>query len=101
MAFAVVLEDERSQERERVLERRSAFHELIPPLSDAAFRCVGFIDPYGHVVFNRLQLPLLVDELRILLPRADQEQRDFIGAVLGLAQKCMERPHLYLRFKGD
>ena len=64
-------------------------------------RCLGFIDPYGHTIFNQIQIPVLLDELRALAPTLQppfglrvRDLMDFIAA-------AQDHPHYYVRFVGE
>jgi hypothetical protein len=72
------------------------------PVGDQSFPLFQYIDPYGNVVFNPLQMPQLLGELELLLNRAtDQESRLLLARVRELAIQCRDSNHLYLRFVGD
>jgi hypothetical protein len=77
------------------------FDRLLP-LDDASFRCLGVVDPYGDTIFNRLQMPFLLDELaRLDLSSVNESERRGLLRLEALAIRCQEEPHLYLRFIGD
>jgi hypothetical protein len=58
--------------------------------------CLRFIDPYGDAVFNRAQLPILIDELRAVL-RDEQHPRTraHLEEVIGLAAQAAGEVHTY------
>jgi hypothetical protein len=61
-----------------------------------------FIDLYGQTVFNRLQMPALIEEFQRL--RADvpsEAARDSLTRIIELAERCQNEVHLYLVFVGD
>jgi hypothetical protein len=77
------------------------FDRLLP-LDDASYRCLGVVDPYGDTVFNRLQMPFLLDDLaRLDLSSANDAERRGLLRLEALARRCGEGTHLYLRFIGD
>ena len=64
---------------------------------------IRYIDPYGDTVFNRLQIPQLLAEWRLM--RASQDINSEEGKALdeleALGRYALNEPHLYLRFFGD
>ena len=69
---------------------------------DDRFCCLRFVDPYGDAVFNRLQLPLLSDELRLLKTLCqDEKSRIQIEQIERLVHRCRQEIHTYLKFIGD
>ena len=74
-------------------------------------RVMGWIDPYGLTVFNRIQmddfladLELVERALKIDERRSEQQQgllRRTIDRVRGLAERCRSEPHSFLIFFGD
>ena len=72
------------------------------PFGDHSFPLLQYVDPYGNVVFNPLQMPQLLVEVELLLNRAtDQELRLLLEKLRELAILCRDSNHLYLRFVGD
>ncbi len=64
--------------------------------------CLRFIDPYGHTVFNQVQLPHLKAELSAvpdsaLTNGAIQHRKK----LLGLIEQASGKTHTYLKFYGD
>lgn len=71
-----------------------------PPMSSTI--CLRFIDPYGDAVFNRAQLPILIDELRaVLRDEQDPRTRAHLEEVIALAARAAGEVHTYLKFIGD
>ena len=74
----------------------------LPSADDESFRCVGFIDEYGHTVFNRLQMPTLMAEIRHLeAETSDEGARQYLRGLHELAEECCDGVHLYLKLMGD
>jgi len=72
------------------------------PFADQSFPLLQYVDPYGNAVFNKLQMPQLLEELELLMKRcSDQESKSLLEAVRDLAAECNAANHLYLRFVGD
>jgi hypothetical protein len=59
------------------------------------------IDPWGHTVLNRLQIPLLLQDIGVLSSVASQEERQKLEEIAALAHRSLDEPHLYLKFYGD
>ena len=63
---------------------------------------MGFIDEYGHTVFNRLQMPTLTAEImRLEQETTDEGARHFLREFYRLAEECRAGVHLYLKVLGD
>ncbi|MDR7132840.1 hypothetical protein J2X06_000024 [Lysobacter niastensis] len=63
--------------------------------------CLRFIDPAGDACFNQLQLPVLLIEMRHLLPAvSDARANAHLQAVVGLLEGAA-RSHTYIWFVGD
>jgi hypothetical protein len=76
--------------------------DRVLPLDNPSFRCLGVVDPYGDTVFNRLQMPFLLDDIaRLDLASATDLERRGVLRLEAMARRCMEETHIYLRFIGD
>ena len=63
--------------------------------------CLGYIDPAGDTVFNQLQIPDLIQELRIARDGiANQRISEHLDIVIALAERASV-VHTYLWFHGD
>jgi len=52
-------------------------------------KCLAFVDPYGHTVFNQLQLPVLINELEAALGEiSSQKLRSHRGALAERARSA-------------
>jgi hypothetical protein len=65
--------------------------------------CLCFIDPYGDTVFNALQLPVLLQEIRAATARsADIPARAQLRRFEQFVELAISRqPHVYLKFVGE
>jgi hypothetical protein len=64
--------------------------------------CLRFMDPYGDAVFNQVQLPVLLEELRAL--RRSLQNSDHTTMVDDLCkfiEVALDQDHTYVRFLGD
>jgi hypothetical protein len=101
MGISIQLEDEGGNIEGESLEDTFLFR-TIPLATDSSYACLRFIDPYGNTIFNRLQMPVLIDELdRIARAAETREDKLFLKELLKLAKRCRDEVHLYLRFIGD
>jgi hypothetical protein len=79
---------------------------ILSAMSDILYRqsgsaCLRFIDPAGDACFNQLQLPVLVSELRALLPTLPSPRAHaHIQSVIGLLEAATQS-HTYIWFVGD
>jgi hypothetical protein len=64
--------------------------------------CLRFIDPYGDTIFNRSQIPVLLDELRVLSAREpDAELASILVEAAQFVERAVDQIHTYVRFVGD
>jgi hypothetical protein len=102
VAVDCVLETESAEEFERVRDRDGLINRLIPPLAEDSFQCWRFIDEYGDTIFNRQQMPQFLKELAIIRGRTtDPKSLGVLKAIEGLAYRCRDDVHLYVKFYGD
>lgn len=76
----------------------SDISELLYHQSDSI--CLRFIDPAGDACFNQLQLPILLTELRQLLPNVPARARTHVHSIVRLLEAA-SRTHTYVWFIGD
>ncbi|WP_411137999.1 hypothetical protein [Streptomyces sp. C10] len=62
---------------------------------------LGCVDPYDDTVFNRLQLRVLIPELRALTDGSAAEEAEAVHEILALTAQVERRAHRYLVFNGD
>lgn len=69
---------------------------------ESPLELLQFVDPYGHTVFNELQMPAVIRDLKRLLAKARTEQeREALLGVERLAMQNLAEHHLYMWFYGD
>jgi hypothetical protein len=76
---------------------------MLPADDDLGFPCLRFVDPYGDTVFNQIQIPVFLNELRRLLdsPLPDEQACD-IRAVTDLVEPfVVDRTLFYVKLIGD
>ena len=63
---------------------------------------IAEIDPYGDTVFNKLQIPALLNELDGVLHEMDNPgEQQWLLDLRALAERCGGGTHLYLKLIGD
>lgn len=64
------------------------------------FPCLSSVDPYGDTIFNRVQVPFLIKELkRLQSDLTSQSLRRLINEVIKFTTKV--QIHNYVKFIGD
>jgi hypothetical protein len=76
--------------------------QFLPENADVDFPCLRFVDLYGDTVFNQLQLPQLLDELRLLATRQfDPPVQQHLVSLIGLVHRASGQVHTYIHLYGD
>ena len=102
MGLSAALQAADGKLTDQVHDPGNALHRLLPSHDDVSSPCLRYIDWYGDTVFNRLQMKDFLREWAGLRKRATtSEERALIDGITGLAERCRDEPHLYLRFIGD
>ena len=102
MGIELVWEEENGTELARVSDPQSLLKAFLPSESALECVCLRFVDPYGDTVFNTLQLPVLLQELRV---RASSPLgpavADHLEKAIALVARAQGYIHTYVRFVGD
>jgi hypothetical protein len=102
MGMAIQLEDQQGKVLEEIPDLESLLARLFPSWDDDTFHCLRYIDPWGETTFNHLQMDEVISELRRIRKKtAVEAERAFIDAIEGMATRCKEGEHRYLKFLGD
>jgi hypothetical protein len=102
MGIDVRTESERGEAISEVLDPYGRTQALLPDDRDAASPCLRFVDPYGDAVFNQLQVPVLIGEVRKRLRDVrDTDVRTHWEEILRLIESVEGKTHTYVRFVGD
>jgi hypothetical protein len=76
--------------------------KLLPERDDLAYPMLASIDFCGDTVFNRMQMGRFLAEWADVLARAHvPEEKALVSTIEGLAHRCQDEVHLYLKFIGD
>jgi hypothetical protein len=93
-------QDERGNEIARYMDP-GIVSELLAA-ADENGRCLAFIDPYGNTTFNQIQLPVLVEEIRLVRDRLSAtELRERADNLLLFLRLALGEIHTYVKFIGD
>ncbi len=102
MSLRFRLEGERGKRFATIDDTHHLFWRLVKEGNVTDTCCLRFIDPYGHTIFNRLQIPQLIIELEDLHKFIKSvEQREILSSIEELARRCIQEPHLYIKIYGD
>lgn len=95
MPWSVRLQDERGKP---VLAQDAGVEFATVP-SNTGFKLLHYVDRYGDTYFNRVQMADFLTDWDKLEPTGDQRLQWKL--VRDMAVRCLDEPHLYLRFIGD
>jgi hypothetical protein len=97
MAWTIALEREDGAEITRLTD---PFDSRVLFRSDVGeLKLLQYLDPYGDLVLNHLQVPDLISDLERLL-KFDPTNTT-ISPIIDLARKCQQEHHSYIKFYGD
>jgi len=97
MSWVIKLEDELGERGEWVM-----LHGVVPAFDEKNFAILRCIDPYGHTVFNHLQMEPFLEEWEKVRERAhDDSQMLAWNKIKEMAQTCQKDRDLYLKFVGN
>lgn len=95
--------NERHEAKQEVFDPRQCLTKLATsdwPISKTL--CLKFIDAWGDTVFNQVQVPVLLQELRVAEQhQADPEVKAHLGKVARLVERAVDQVHTYIKFVGD
>lgn len=103
MPITVLLQDENGGHIcEAVTDHGNCIAMCLPPVTDASYACVRFIDAYGDTVLNHLQAAAMIGEWDRLEPCfTERDSATIWNDIRGLIVRCSQEPHTYLKFVGD
>ena len=101
MGVNCFLEDEDGNTLDQFLDPKRILPKLIR-LSQEGYWFIKYIDPYGDTVFNQLQLPPLINELKLLeLTITVKEHLEFLRQLINFINNSQNKIHCYIKFYGD
>ena len=102
MGLGITLQDELGTELDTVVDPKNFLGKLLPEHDDPAHPMLTSIDFYGDTVFNRMQMERFLAEWADVRAKAHApDEQALVSAVEGLARRCRDEVHLYLKFIGD
>lgn len=102
MPLSVILQGiDRTRRLDQAFPSKTALERLLP-FGHTSFPMLGCIDPYGDTLFSGVQMRLFIPEWdRLMQNVTDKDDTAFLSKVRKMAEKCMNQPHIFLRFAGD
>lgn len=101
MGLTVVIETEDGKMLEHAEDPTNILHRLLPGPNDEEYAYLGKIDWYGDTTFNYLQAASFLREWRTLASKAEGQERVLVDRIEQMAERLLEKRHLYLKFYGD
>ena len=102
MGLGIALQDESGAELVSVADPKKDLGKLLPEHDDPTHPMLASIDFYGDTVFNRMQMDRFLEEWADVSAKANgQEEKALVSTIEGLARRCQDEVHLYLKFIGD
>jgi hypothetical protein len=99
MGIDIQLQDEDGEILDRISDEKHLLHDLLP---SGDHSLLSGIDPYGDTIFNRIQMDDFLSEwAKLKVKQMSSAQALHLDRVEGLALRCKEGVHLYLKFVGD
>ena len=92
-------QDENGESLGGVGDSRNEFSRALSSEDLAGTTCLRFIDLYGDALFNQLQIPDLIREMRQLAKNAGASPT--LSGMIELAESARGETHTYLNFLGD
>jgi len=102
MGLVIALQDESAAELVSVADPKNYLGKLLPQHDDPTHPMLASIDFYGDTVFNRMQMDRFLAEWADVSAKANTpEEQELVSTIEGLARRCRDEVHLYLKFIGD
>jgi hypothetical protein len=101
MGFDIALQDERGKVIEQLSDPKNFLHRVLER-AIADDHLLEEIDWNGDTTFNRFQMPRFLSEWELVAKHCEStDETELVKKVRGLAERCKESVHLYLKFIGD
>ena len=101
MGLCISLQDEAGESIETVIDENNLLGKLLPS-DDNVSPILASIDWYGDTVFNRVQMKYFLREWDKVIEHArTSDEQNLLLRIKGLAHRCLDGVHLYLKFIGD
>lgn len=102
MGIELIWEEDCGTVLARLNDPQSLMQKWLPPESASEFAFLRFIDPYGDTIFNTLQLPMLLQELKTCQSNSlEAKVADHLSKTIALVLGAQGFVHTYVRFIGD
>jgi len=102
MGIDLIWEEDCGTELARLNDPQSIMQKWLPQESALEFANLRFIDPHGDTIFNTLQLPTLLQELKSCRSNSHEAKvADHLNKAIALVAGAQGFTHTYIRFIGD
>jgi|HubBroStandDraft_5_1064220.scaffolds.fasta_scaffold98955_2 hypothetical protein len=99
MGLFISLQKENGSQIEGIADHTNILHRVLPQEGDAV---LSGIDWYGDTVFNGQQMTQFLPAWKTMKAAVkNQDELALLSAIEGLAERCANGTHLYLKFIGD
>jgi hypothetical protein len=97
------LQDERGESLEKAVgDPQRILDGLLQRAASERLPLLSGVDFYGDTIFNRQQMPRLIEEwAQVKRWAASKDQRDLIERLLALCRRCESDVHTYFKIIGD
>ncbi len=76
--------------------------KLMLPIDDPEFPYLRHIDAWGKAIYNRSQMPGVLEELhRLRIQSSNNDVEEYLTAIIDLCEQAASGIHLYICFNGD
>jgi len=98
MSWSIVLENEKG-DLISLLKEEFSHESLFDEDKRKSFRLLKYLDPYGDLIFNSLQMDDLFYDIRFLMSLG--YDKIVCDELLQISDQCKNNNHLYLKFCGN
>jgi len=100
--MTVLIVDENGSLVEQTGDPQNHLHRILANVGADDFLLLKDVDWYGDTIFNRLQMTRFISEWRMLRNLAVAYGAEAIHTKIeGMASRCAQEVHVYLKFQGD
>ena len=101
MGIDLRIEDESGRELAALLDPQGFVQRLLVSCPHGSFTCLRFVDPYGDATFNQLQVPYLLEDLRLAVGATQDAAARHHGELAIQLVEENQDVHTYVKFYGD
>lgn len=102
MGIDLALEDERGRRIAELTDTGNRFSTVIRSIANSDTHCIQYIAPHMDTTFNQLQIPRLLQELKLLeASLSDTGHSKAVSEYVKLIRVHSSAPRIYAKFYGD